>query len=363
MIREIPEIHKRAIIIAGHTDIIPSGVDHWRLQGEKAVLEKRHLPRLRKGGINVICEHLGGDTRYGIVPSTKLNTTPLQRLMRMIDHAHMEAEESESIIIVKTLEDIQRAKETGKIGIVMCLEGGSALEEEIAILHNLHRLGVRSLGLTHNWRNPLADGASERSGGGLTYFGVEVVKECNSLGIIVDVAHLSDKGIEEVLNLSTTPVISSHANARTICHQVRNLSDDHIRAIAKTGGVIGVHAINFLISESVQPTLDDLLKHVVHIAEIGGVECVGLGPDLMEEWQEGNHKAVTEGAAKFASIPVRPTSYTYPQGMSSLAELPNFTNGLIRVGFSNEDILKILGGNFLRVYGQVWKPAISGVKS
>jgi membrane dipeptidase len=278
--------------------------------------------------------------------------------MRLLDHAYNEVNECDVILIARTVDDISHAKTHDKIALVLCLEGASPLEDELSCLRNFHRLGLRSLGLTHNWRNSLADGALERSGGGLTYFGMDVIKECNSLGIVVDVAHLSDKGIEDVLETSTHPIISSHANARSICPHVRNLTDDQIKNIAWKGGVIGVHAINFLISQDPQPSIDDLVKHIAHLAEIGGVDCVGIGPDLMEDWQEEIHKSVTEGAPKFASIPVKSISYSYPKGFRSLAEFPNLTQNLLRSGFSKEDVRKILGGNFLRVYKQVWNPTI-----
>lgn len=352
-----PEHQQQAIVVAAHTDIIASDVYYWRLRGETAVLEQRHVPTLRAGGVTVICDHLGGDTPYAYVPNTNFTTSPLQRALRLFDDAHREAEESPSIVLAQSVGDIRRAQREGKIALVLCLEGGMPLENELAYLRNFHRLGLRCLGLTHNYRNPLADGARERSGGGLTHFGTDVVKECNRLGIIVDVSHLSDRGIDDVLKESSQPIMASHSNARAVREHIRNLTDDHIRAIASGGGVIGIHAMNSLVSASPQPTLDDLLRHVVHIVEVGGIDCVGIGPDLMENWQEDKMRVVSEEAQKFAAVPVTPGDWRYPTGFSSLAHVPNLTNGLKALGFSAEDLVKFLGGNWMRLFAQVWGPA------
>ena len=210
------------------------------------------------------------------------------------------------------------------------------------------------LGLTHDRRNSVAEGVLERSGGGLTFFGTDVVTECNRLGIVVDTAHLSRRGIEDVLEISTHPIIVSHGNANAVYPIVWNLTDNHIGAIARKGGVIAVHALNAVVSSSLHPTLDDLLKHIIHIAEVGGIECVGIGPDLMENWEEGLFKLVTQGVPKFMSVPVKTFDFSYPAGMSSLADLPNITAGLLSRGFSTDDVTKILGGNCLRLFEQVW---------
>jgi membrane dipeptidase len=348
------DLHNEAIVVAAHTDIIGADVDYQRIAGLRAVLEERHVPTLRKGGVTVFLDHLGGDSRYAFLPATSLTTTPMRRVMRMFDHAHCEAQESASIILVDTVEDIHRAKRQGKIAMVLCLEGASPLEDDIANLRNLHRLGLRSLGLTHNWRNQLADGVLERSGGGLTHFGVAVVRECNRLGVIVDVSHLSDRGLEDVLEFSKKPIIASHSNCKAIRSHVRNLSDAQIRAIAEHGGVIGVHALNTLVGDTPQPPLSELIRHIEHLAEIGGIDCVGLGPDLLENWQEDIFKAVTESAPTFMSVPVKEMSYCYPVGMSSLGDTPNITRGLVDLGWNREDILKVLGGNFMRLFTQAW---------
>jgi membrane dipeptidase len=223
-------------------------------------------------------------------------------------------------------------------------------------LRNFYRLGLRCLGLTHDVRNELGDGVRERSAGGLTHFGAKVVEECNRLGIVVDVSHLSDRGTHDVLAISAQPIIASHSNARSLCPHPRNLTDELIRAIAKGGGVIGFHALDTFISSNPNPTLDVLARHIAHIAEIGGPDCIGIGPDLMENWDPTIFTTVAERSSTVNGIPALSMKWTYPEGMRSNAELPNLTEALLKLGFGSQDVVKFLGGNFLRVFDAVWKP-------
>lgn len=348
-------VHRDALVIVGHSDIIASDIDWRREKGERKVLDRRHYPTLSKGGVSVICDHIAGDAPYGYLPATQYRTTHLQRLMRVLDHTYGDIADSEHFMLVLSTDDILRTKKEGKIGVVICLEGGAPLEGELSYLRNLHRLGLRCFGLTHDLRNEIGDGIRERSAGGLTHFGVDVVKECNRLGIVVDVSHLSDKGTEDVLNVSTQPITASHSNARALCSHPRNLPDHFIRDIAKAGGVIGFHALDGLVSDTPKPTLDDVLRHIAYIAELGGVDCIAIGPDLMENWDPPVFTSVYERSSTIASLPVQHYEWTYPEGIQSNAELPNLTEGLLKMGFSSHDVQKFLGGNLLRLFGDVWR--------
>jgi membrane dipeptidase len=350
------ELHQEAIVVVGHSDIVASDVDWRRESGERGVLDRRHLPTLRAGGVSVVCDHVGGDAPYGYLPATRLTTTYLQRFMRALDHTHAEIAESAHFILAKTTADIRRAKREGKIAFVICLEGGAPLEQEISYLRNFYRLGLRCLGLTHDVRNEIGDGVRERSAGGLTHFGVQVVKECNRLGIVVDVSHLSDRGTEDVLATSAQPIIASHSNARSLCPHPRNLTDELIRAIARGGGVIGFHALDAFITTEPDPTIEDLLRHIAHIADVGGPDCIGIGPDLMENWDASIFITPTQLSSTVNGIAAMQMKWSYPKGLRSNAELPNLTEGLLKLGFSTQDIGKFLGGNFLRVFDAVWKP-------
>lgn len=357
---EASKLHEDAIVIVGHSDIVASDVDWRRESGESRVLERRHLPTLRAGGVTAICDHLGGDALYGYLPATRLTTSYLQRFMRALDHAHSEIAESGHLILARTTADIRRAKREGKLAVVLCLEGGAPLEQEISYLRNFWRLGLRCFGLTHDVRNELGDGVRERSAGGLTHFGVKVVEECNRLGIVVDVSHLSDRGTEDVLAVSSQPIIASHSNARSLCAHPRNLTDDLIRGIARRGGVIGFHALDAFISPNPQPSLDDLLRHICHIAEVGGADCIAIGPDLMENWDSSMFTTPTARSSVVNGIPAMQMKWSYPKGMQSNADLANLTEGLLKRGFKAEDVRKFLGGNFMRVFDAVWKEPDGG---
>jgi membrane dipeptidase len=351
------EALRESIAVPAPTDIAASDVDWRRQSGDRRVMDQRHYPTLASGGVNVVCDHVGGDWRYGYLPATRLHTDSLQRFMRVLDHTYSELAESEHFVLATTTADILAAKRENKIAFVICLEGASPLQNEISHLRNFYRLGLRCVGLTHDVRNEVADGIRERNGGGLTHFGVTVVKECDALGIVVDVSHLSDRGTEDVLEVSTKPIIASHSNARALCPNLRNLPDHMIRGIARTGGVIGFHALDRFVSDKPNATLEQVLKHIAYVAELGGVDCVGVGPDIMENWDPHIVDYVSERTNTINGIPINHWKHGYPEGMKSNADLPRLTEGLFALGFNAEEVRKILGGNFLRVFNAVWKPA------
>jgi len=353
----LSDLHRDAIVVAGHTDIVACDVDWRRIGGESRVLERRHLPTLRRGGVTVVCDHVGGDAHYGYLPATRLYTNPLQRWMRALDHALADIEESGEVILATTVGDIYRAKREGKLAFVICMEGAGPLEEEIGYLRNFYRLGLRCLGLTHDLRNGVADGVRERSGSGLTYFGVQVVEECDRLGIVIDVSHLSDRGVWDVLENSKAPVTASHSNCRALCSNPRNLTDDMIKAIAASGGVIGVHALDYLVDDDPKPSFDHFMAHIVRLTELGGIECVALGPDILENCDTEMYTRVSQHSRTINGVPKVNLNFTYPEGIRSLGDLPNITDALLRLGFAEEDIRKFLGGNWMRVFDAVWRPA------
>ncbi|MBV9860475.1 MAG: dipeptidase [Alphaproteobacteria bacterium] len=351
------DLHEGAIVVAGHTDIAACDVDWRRVSGETRILDRRHLPTLRAGGVTVICDHVGGDAHYGYLPATRLYTNPLQRFMRALDHAVTDLEESDGFILATTVDDIHRAKRDGKVAFVICMEGAGPLEEEIGYLRNFYRLGLRCLGLTHDLRNGVADGIRERSGSGLTHFGVQVVEECNRLGIVIDVSHLSDRGVWDVLEISKAPVTASHSNCRALCSSLRNLTDDMIKGIAASGGVIGVHALDYLVGDRPRPSFDMLIAHIERLVKLGGIDCVGLGPDILENCDTEMYTRVSERSRRIGGVPTFELNFTYPDGMRSLADLPNVTDALLKLGFGEPDIAKFLGGNWMRVFEHVWKPS------
>lgn len=347
------------VTVAAHTDIMGSVVDGYRLKGQTGVFERHHSQILRAGGVTVFCDHLGGDSRYGYMPPTGLRTNPLQRALRLFDHAELEANQSDSLLIVRSMADVARAVQDGKLALIMGMEGGSPLNGELAYLRALYRLGLRSLGITHNWRNQLADGCLERSGGGLTHFGRAVVGECNKLGITVDVSHMALAGVRDTLDVTEMPIIASHTNPRAVRDHPHNLPDAELRSIAATGGFIGVFVLNTYLSDNPRPALDDVLRVIDYLVELVGIDHVGLAPDIMENWDAPQFKAVTEGSATFESVPVSPIDYEYPAGLESVAGLALLRNALERrEGYSRSDVTKIFGDNALRVYAETWRSSL-----
>jgi membrane dipeptidase len=218
--------------------------------------------------------------------------------------------------------------DTGHIDIPRLIEGGEPLAGDLGVLRMLHRLGIRMIGLTWYYRNALADGLWERrTKGGLTRFGVDVVAEMARLGMIPDVSHLTDEGFWDLLDVTNSPVIASHSNARAVCASPRNLTDEQITALAERGGVVGLNFSSRHVKEG-GATVQDLVDHVDHIVELVGADYVGLGSDF-----DGTR--------------------TPPVGLEDASQHPNFTRELVARGYSDAEIMKILGANHLRVFTAV----------
>ncbi|MHB0884530.1 MAG: dipeptidase [Bacillota bacterium] len=332
------ELHRRALVVDAHADTL---LRIWA--GERTLRErssKGHidLPRLAEGGVDVqffAC----------FIEAQHKPERGLRRAMQLVDLFHRElAANADRMMPVLRASDLAAAQAAGKVGAVLSIEGGEAIGDDLSALRNLHRLGLRSLGLVWNQRNLIADGVGEaRTHGGLTNFGVEVVQECNRLGILVDVSHLNDEGLWDVLATSTKPIVATHSNARAVCPHPRNLSDDLVKALAKNGGVMGMcFAPGFLRAmdikaESIEEyrrqvagmtSVDSVVGHIDHLIELVGPDHVGLGSDF-----DGS------GAV--------------PDGLSDVSCLPALTEALVARGYSDEVIEKILGLNFRRVFEAV----------
>lgn len=206
---------------------------------------------------------------------------PMRQTMKYIAFYHRQMEENAgSIRHVNTFSDILRNKEQGKLSAVLSLEGGEALEGELSSLEIYHKLGVRAMTLTWNHRNALADGAAENAtGGGLTRFGREAVREMERLNMLVDLSHISDAGFWDVEKLTQKPFIASHSNARAVCPHARNLTDDMLRALAAKGGVAGLNFYPSFLRESGEAGIEDIIRHASHMLDVMGEDHVGLGSD------------------------------------------------------------------------------------
>ena len=230
-------------------------------------------------------------------------------------------ESGQDVRFVRDTSDIDAARQAGVPAILMAIEHAGALMGSLNLLWALHAFGVRSIGLTHNISSEAADGVAEaREGVGLTQFGVRLVREMNRLGVLVDLAHVSEGGFYHALETSSRPVIFSHGNARALCDHRRNLSDDQLRALRQNGGVIGLSFVPMFIDPA-EPTLERLLDHVDHVIEVAGIETVGLGSDF-----DGGG-TLLEGVEDYWRV----------------------TEGLQARGYAENEIRKILGENTRRV--------------
>ncbi|MEJ9152240.1 dipeptidase [Bacillus smithii] len=182
------------------------------------------------------------------------------------------------IKLVRSKHDIDNLKDN-EMGAVLTLEGCESIEENLVKLRALYRLGLRSVGLTWNYANAAADGALEKRGGGLTYFGQSMIKELNKLKIWTDVSHLSEKAFWDTIELAEYP-IASHSNCYRICKHPRNLKDDQIKALIQKNGVIGITFVPEFVKENGQTQISDVIRHIDHICSLGGEHHLGFGSDF-----------------------------------------------------------------------------------
>jgi len=329
------EIHRDAIVVDTHCDTLKclsslftrARDAMWTDRsavglGSRADVGHVDIPRLREGGV---------DCQVFAISSLRDRTPPfaLRTALDMLDVFYSECEKNRDRIVPATSHsDILRAVRGGKVAALLSIEGADVIEGSLGALRVFHRLGVRMVGLVHSRRNLLADGVTDsRTGGGLSEFGVEVVEELNRLGILIDVSHLSDAGFWDLVDVTKAPFVASHSNSRAVCDHPRNLTDDQIRALADRGGVMGINFAPAFVHPT-HATVERVVDHIDHIVELVGADHVGLGSD-------------------FDGIPAT------PEGLEDVSKIPNITRELVRRGYPEEDIRKILGENHLRVFREV----------
>lgn len=259
---------------------------------------------------------------------------------------------SDILLPVRTVDDIHRAKASGRVGIIMGFQDTAPIGDDLGLLARYYELGLRIVQLTYNHANRAGCGCQEPVDTGLTPFGRAVVAELNRLGILVDVSHCGPVTTLEAIAASDKPIAITHANARSFFDMPRNKSDEAIRALVERGGVIGAVAFGAMLTRQIPATLADYIAAIDHLVGLAGVEHVGLGPDFMEEMPvevaaqalKGLPPAVLQ---QFQALP--PT-----QDFESAAAFPNVTAALLAHGYPAVEVRQIMGGNWLRLYGQVW---------
>lgn len=308
-----------------------------------------HLDAYRKGGVTAAA------------PTIRSNIGTSANAILMFGYWNRLARERDDMLIVRKADDILTAKKSGKFGVILHFQGTEVLDRSVDIIDAYHALGLRVVQLTYNKRCHVGDGIEEEDNAGLSRYGKSVVKRLNDTGIIVDCSHTGMRTSMDAIELSSAPVILSHANSRHIRNIPRNVPDELYRAIAATGGVIGVVGFPSFVTDAPRATMDHFLAHLEHIAGLVGIDHVGLGID----YYLGQHPYASEAVAKqqfdermklgvwsASSYPAPP--YYYPEGIETPDKLWNLTAALLERGFSQSDVQKVLGQNWLRVYRQVW---------
>ena len=366
------ELQRKSIVVDTHNDVLSFMTDDKYDIGVSSV-GKYHtdLARMKQGGLTAEFFSVYVDRKYATEGGSA------RRALDMIDYVYRAAEKyPNDLMMAYSTDDIRRAKKQKKIAALMGIEGGHAIEDSLMALRDFYRLGVRYMTLTHNNTNNWADSCCDvAKHNGLSDFGKEVVREMNRIGMLIDVSHVSDKTMSDVLDISAAPVIASHSSARALGDRPRNIPDELLRRFAKNGGVVMVNFYPGFINQKVvvasrerdarlKPQMDelrakykddpkkleeeqnrllaanplpatplsDLIDHFQHIAKVAGVDHVGIGSD-------------------FDGVP------SLPVGMEDISKLPNITYELLKRGYSERDVQKILGENFMRAFAQAERVA------
>ena len=266
----------------------------------------------------------------------------------------------DKIFLATTANDIIKAKKQGQIACFLGLQNSLPIENKLSLLEVLYRLGIRIIQITYNSANLIGFGGGESRDFGLTDFGKDVIREMNRLGMIVDLGHVGYRTTLEAIEFSNAPAFVSHANVRKLADSPRNKSDDIIKAVAQTGGVINVYDSCFIreddrdkTPEKMKGSIEDFIKHINYIVDLVGVDHVGIGLDLSEEQDAKEIGKVLLMRKKYNHL--YPTLRIRPKGLQSYSDFPNITRGLLKEGYSDNDIQKILGLNNLRVYRKILK--------
>ncbi|MGE0119685.1 MAG: dipeptidase [Dongiaceae bacterium] len=345
--RRARALHRQAVVIDA--------------QGVALLLPAVHLPPPERDGKSYI-------DRAFAAGLTALNTTlgqgpiaagadDLRGLLGSIYGylAHIELH-PQKLVLVETADDILTAKAAGKLGVIFGVQGlAPKIEGDLTLISILHKLGLRVAMLTLNDRNAIGCGCLEPSDSGLTQYGRACVRELNRAGILVDVAHAGERTARDAIELSERPCIVSHANLRALADHPRNVTDEMLKALAENGGVIGVTAYAPFIRDrrKGRATIEHMIDHVAYGADLVGIDHVGIGSDHFEAESDIRYAA-------FATwFPGSQRGYLRKEvnvaGFERIDEWPRLTAALLRRGFSDAEVLKILGGNHLRVFRSAWR--------
>ncbi|MCC6617326.1 MAG: dipeptidase [Anaerolineae bacterium] len=336
------QLHQTLTVVDAHHDI-SMDVAHRHKRGERGVLASYWGPRLREGGLGVQVLPVFIEDRY-------LPSLGLREILRAVEAVLQDVDQDDSVVALATTgAGIDAVLDTGKVAGVLALEGCDGLGGDPALLRLLYRLGVRMVAFTWDRRNEFADGTGVVNPGGLTDAGRAALKDMFAHNVICDVSHLAQPGFWDVIELAEAPIIASHSNAREVCDHRRNLTDEQIRAIASLDGVIGLNFYGKFV-DATAPTVERMADHLDHIVKLVGIDHVGIGADFLE-------KPIRDLAkAAYVDSPHDPSGLdVWIPDCQETQQLPRFTAVLIERGYSRDEIAKVLGENWLRVFREVWR--------
>jgi membrane dipeptidase len=335
----IDKLHAHGLVDL-HYDLL---MDLYEKRKRKNVLTTEYLPQFRSGGIGVVAANI-------FLMDVYLPEMGLRVALDQIGRLYTELDQTDHFAVCRSYDDIIQARQKHQIALLIAMEGVEPLGNDIDLLRVFYELGLRELSLTHARRNWAGSGGLFAAGGssqdGLTPFGREVVRQCEVLGIIVDLAHINPAGFREVLGMTTRPVIVSHTNPSRFYDIERNISDDQIKIVGERGGVVGVGAV-LLSANKEDIHLDNCVDQIEYVANLIGLEAVGLGFDFFE--------AIYDALPESVKIELK-TSLPEPVFIPDLAnhaQARNLTAKLIERGFSDDDIEKILYRNFMRIFREL----------
>jgi membrane dipeptidase len=324
-------------VVDMHFDLL---MDLYENRQRDGILDADYLTDLRSGGMGVLGVAIYVEDKY-------LPEMALRVALGQVARLHVETDRSPHFALCRDYAELVAARTAGKIALLITMEGVEPIGADLDLLRVFYELGLRSVGLTHARRNLAGDGGifapSGSSRQGLTEFGRQVVRECEMLGIILDLAHLNPAGCDDVLSIVTKPPIISHTNPRAFYDIERNSGDDHLRAVGQHGGVVGINAV--LVSPRAEDShIDRYVDHIEYVAELAGIDGVGIGFDFFEHiYRQWTQQARDQLEAKLAKPNFLPE-------LSTHAHARNLTRTLIARGWGDADIAKVLYGNWMRVF-------------
>lgn len=259
---------------------------------------------------------------------------------------------SDILTLVRTTEDVRRAKAEGKTGIILGFQNAHAFEDNLGYIEAFADMGVRVVQLCYNTQNLVGTGCYERDGG-LSGFGREVIAEMNRVGIMVDLSHVGGNTSREAILESKKPVCYSHCLPSGLKEHPRNKSDEELRFIADHGGFIGVTMFPPFLKRGIEATVDDYVEAMDYIINLVGEDCVGYGTDFTQGYDKGFFDWITHDKGRHRRLTNFGTILN-PEGIRTIGETPNLTAAMEKAGWSEGKIRKVLGENWLRVFADVW---------